>query len=79
MPEINSLFKFVLYADDANIVITGKTAQDVIEKLIQFSSILVHWVDTNGLALNLKKTCYFLFSSSKTDITSDIYIAGTKI
>ncbi len=78
MPGINALFKFVLYADDANIVISGKTVHDVIEKLVQFASILVHWVDSNGLALNLKKTCFMIFSRGKIGPIPEVYIASAK-
>ncbi len=79
MPKINNLLKFVLYADDANIIINGKTVLEVIQKLNQLSSVLVHWVDCNGLALNLKKTCYMLFTSRNVGVIPEIYIAGKKI
>ncbi len=79
MPKINSLLKFVLYADDANIIINGKTVMEVIEKLVRLSSVLIHWVDSNGLALNLKKTCYMLFTSRSVGTIPEIYIAGKKI
>ena len=78
MPNINSMIKFILYADDANIIIKGKNTHDVIQKFNQFSHDFVRWVDCNGLALNLKKTCYMLFGVRNTaDNTPNIHIADT--
>ena len=40
---------------------------------------LLKWVDSNGLALNLKKTQYMIFSRQQTDLTSSLIIANTYI
>ena len=61
IPEINKLAKFILYADDANIIVTGTNISEVEEKLCQLSDHLVRWVNSNGLVLNLKKTHYMIF------------------
>ena len=44
-----------MYADDANIFLTGENINEVYDKLKILSDVLVKWVDNNGLALNLKK------------------------
>ena len=31
---------------------------------------LIKWVNSNGLALNLKKTCYMVFSKRRVDLSS---------
>ena len=80
MPNININFKFVLYADDANIIVTGKSVEDVLSKMNEFCPALVNWVDTNSLALNLKKTCYMIFRPNRNPLPDiNLEIAGTKI
>ena len=66
IPLISKLAKFIMYADDANIIISGKNIDEINEKLINLSTGLLNWVDTNGLALNLKKTKYMIFSRQKS-------------
>ena len=54
-PQISSLASFILYADDANIILTGDSICDVKQKLNDISIELTRWVESNGLSLNLKK------------------------
>ena len=56
LPEIFPLARFILYADDANIILTANTIEEIYEQLIQLSNIMLNWVSYNGLALNSKKT-----------------------
>ena len=80
LPHISNLANFILYADDANIIITGNTEGEVQVKLLEIASLLIKWVDSNGLALNLKKTHYIVFSKRVVDFSKiDVRIAGTKI
>ena len=80
LPGISNLAKFILYADDANIIVTGETEEEVQLKLSQIASTLVSWVDGNGLALNLKKTHYMVFSNQRLDYSKiSLNIAGVNI
>lgn len=65
LPNINSFVTFVLYADDANIIISGKTLHEIQLKFAALSEALTNWVNVNGLSLNIKKTNYMLFSNKK--------------
>ena len=65
MPNITNIAKFVLYADDANIIITGDTIAEIETKFLELSTKLVDWVSHNELKLNTKKTNYMLFSRSR--------------
>ena len=67
IPEIQKFAKFILYADDANIILTGKNMKEIEEQAAELSTALMNWVDSNGLALNLKKTNYMIFSRQKID------------
>ena len=53
LPQISEIAKFIMYADDANIFLTGENINEVYDKLKILSDVLVKWVDNNGLALNL--------------------------
>ena len=62
LPGISNLADFILYADDANIIISGENIYEVEEQLDRLTGTLVEWVNANGLLLNLRKTNYMLFS-----------------
>ena len=79
IPEIAKYAKFILYADDANIIITASTIEEVQEQLLKLINCLSNWVNCNGLALNLKKTKYMIFSRCKTDLPSPVIISNTLI
>ena len=68
-----------MYADDANIFLTGENLNEVYNKLITLSDALVKWVDNNGLALNLKKTNYMIFSRQRNLNYRDVTISGVTI
>ena len=66
IPNVSQIAKFILYADDANINITGNNITEVDAQLHDLCKILLKWVDSNGLCLNLKKTRYMIFSRAGT-------------
>ena len=65
MPNICKLSKFILYADDANIIITGKNITEIEKSFEELAKNLEKWVNANGLVLNLKKTNYMIFANQK--------------
>ena len=65
MPRISNIAKFILYADDANIIVTGNSIAEIEEQLSDLTVALSKWVNVNGLKLNLKKTNYMIFSRRK--------------
>ena len=79
LPGISSLAKFILYADDANIIITGSCHEEVYIKARELSNKLVDWVNSNGLSLNLKKTIYMIFGGTRKTTNERFFIGGTEI
>ena len=79
LPNIYKLAKFILYADDANIILTGDSIHEIEQKLLELIPLLVNWVGCNGLKLNLKKTNYMIFSRSRVETTRNIFIGTTLI
>ena len=65
IPNINKFAKFILYADDANIIITGSHVSEIAVIYEELVSNLVKWVSANALALNIKKTNYMLFTRAR--------------
>ena len=68
IPNINNTIQFIMYADDANILITGKNMIEIEQTFNTLLKQLEIWIDVNGLALNLKKTNFMIFSSNKKDV-----------
>ena len=66
IPNVSQIAKFILYADDVNIIITGNNITEVDAQLRDLCKILLKWVDSNGLRLNLKKTKYIIFSRARS-------------
>ena len=79
LPQISELAKFIMYADDANILIIGNSLDEVYSKLEFLCAALIKWVDNNGLALNLKKTNYMIFSRQRSLNYQDVVISGVTI
>lgn len=79
MPKVHKLAKFVLYADDANIILTGKNIEEIHQQVELLTKTLTDWVDCNGLKLNLKKTCFMIFSPHKTNIEYDLRMSNVNI
>ena len=52
---------------------------EIHEKISELSNILLGWVDCNGLALNLKKTTYMVFSRQKINQNFNLVINNTQI
>ncbi len=73
LPNISDKVQFILYADDANIVITAETEDEIISIYETFCSDLVKWVNVNGLFLNIKKTNYMIFTR-KSNSRLETYI-----
>ena len=74
LPNILNRTKFILYADDANIIINGANIADIVQQLNALCNILPNWVISNGLALNLKNTNYMLFRSQNIELPDEFKI-----
>jgi exonuclease III len=79
MPGISDLARFILYADDANIILTGSSIHDLEDQLHVLTKKLSEWVTSNGLMLNLRKTNYMIFSRRRINHTINLSIDGTEI
>ena len=79
IPGIADFAKFILYADDANIIITGHNIVEIEEQLSRLSAALLKWVNENGLKLNLRKTNYMIFSRQNMRDNLNVMLGNTPI
>ena len=69
LPNIDKFTKYIFFADDANIIVTGNTYDEVSYKVNTLLQKIQNWVVDNGLKLNLSKTKYMIFTNkAKQDI-----------
>lgn len=69
----------VIFADDTNVFMTGKSVRETAEKMNVQLSKLVTWLNANKLSLNVSKTNYMVFKSKSRNISHDheLIINGT--
>ena len=79
IPNILKSAKFILYADDVNIILTAATINEINQQLSTLTEILPKWVFANGLALNLKKTHYMIFSRSRSELPGPLILCNKDI
>ena len=60
LPGISTLAKFILYADDANIIISGNNIYEIEDQLNLLSQSLVKWVNLIMMSMD-----YLLISKNK--------------
>lgn len=63
--KISQLMKFVLFADDTNIICSGNNLEQLLEQITEEMNKLKNWFNENKLSLNLKKTKFMLFGNRK--------------
>ena len=75
-----SLF-LLLFADDTNIFIKGKSINEMIEILNNEMTKVTEWMNVNRLSLNVQKTHYIIFKSQRKQISLDkiVKINGIRI
>ena len=65
----SDLLSFILFADDTNLLMCNKNLDTLIDKMNEELLKINTWLQLNKLSLNLKKTNFILFKSSKKKIT----------
>jgi hypothetical protein len=58
----------IMFADDTSIFLTGKNLDEIISSLNDELQIIVQWLDSNKLSLNIDKTHYMIFKPRNKDI-----------
>ena len=65
--NVSSLLRFVLFADDTNIFLSGDDVKEISKTLSKQLDKLNSWFAVNKLSLNVSKTNYMIFGNKKID------------
>ena len=81
LQHVSNLIKLILFADDSNVFFHGKDPNELITIANQQLPLIVEWLATNKLTLNVSKTHYIIFRNvGKTiNVNEDLIVAGTPI
>ena len=74
-----SKFKFTLFADDTCLFMKHSDPKILEEMVNNELEHINNWLISNRLSLNIKKSCYLLFSGKKTIDNFIVRIAGTEM
>ncbi len=77
--HVSKSLKFILFADDTNILITGENLQQLLSTLTIEISQLKKWFDSNKLSLNLTKTKIMLFGNCNRSEHIQVQIEGVNL
>ena len=70
----------LLFADDTSVFLTGNSIDTLVNGMNVEINLLVEWLNTNKLSINIKKTHYVIFRFKKIiTCKSDIHINGQKV
>lgn len=75
----SKIMKFVLFADDTNIIMSGENLEQLLKQITNEMNKLKRWFNVNKLSLNLKKTKFMLFGKKKTDCAVQIKVGDITI
>ncbi len=71
--------KFVLFADDTNVLYTDKSLEKVTKVLNKELECMSIWFKVNKLSLNVEKTNYMIFKNNANNVNHKISINGIDI
>ena len=62
---VSSILDNIMFADDTNLFLTGKSLADVEEQMNQELLLITEYFQSNRLSLNITKTSYLIFGNNK--------------
>lgn len=72
--KISNTAKFVIYADDTSLFLSGNDASQLLGAGNKLLRSLQNWVDANGLKINVNKTKAIFFRSKNKPIVMEDYL-----
>ena len=79
MVKISKTLKFVLFADDTNIIYSGYNMKEILEQITAEMNKLKNWFHINKLSLNLQKTKLMFFGQKRNTIPVQVIIDNISI
>lgn len=77
--NVSKLLHFVLFADDTNLLCSGKDLRHLLDTVERELGTIKRWFDINKLSLNLNKTKYIVFGDRKNLDQTQIRINNIEI
>ena len=77
LPNISSILRFVLFADDTNIFCSGKDLDITCQLINDELKMLTEWFKVNRLSLNITKTSFMVFGKKVQNMSVPIIINNT--
>jgi len=77
--KISQKLKFILFADDTNIIGSGENLQQLLDTITSEFINIKYWLNKNKLSLNLSKTKYMIFGNKKINHHARVQIGGVDI
>lgn len=79
--NVSDLLLPLIFADDTNIFIRGKSVDDTIRSMNREMCKIVAWLNANKLSLNIEKTHFMIFSSPRRRIVrqEEVMISGKTV
>ena len=74
LPSVSKVLSFFLFADDTNIYCESENITNLKDKIIKELLKVKSWLEINKLALNIEKTNFVIFHSSRRRLPNDIQI-----
>ncbi len=74
LPNVSKVLSFFLFADDTNIYYESENIIKLRDKINKELLKVKSWLEINKLALNIEKTSFVIFHSSRKKLTDDIQI-----
>ena len=72
--------KFILYADDTTVYLSGKNIPNIFKTLNDELNYLNIWTKANKISINSNKTKYMVISKTKSDLSGEsVILNGNKI
>lgn len=77
--RVSEKLKFILFADDTNIIYSGEDLNKMIEEVTEEIKKMTQWFKANKLSINLEKTKYMLFGNKKCNTDARISLDGVML
>ena len=77
----SNLLKFIIYADDTNILLRSNSLTDLYQLMNTELSRVLSWVNANKLTINTDKTNYVIFHRRRRQVyySDSVYVGETEI
>ena len=78
-PNSSQILSFILFADDSNLFFSHRDPQTLLDIVNNEMKLVLNWIHSNKLSLNLKKTQFMLFSNTLKVLPGQVVINNVNL